>query len=140
MDFVSQPSRAVVAFCDINHIPYDLVDMKIMRGGHKTEEFKKINPNQQIPVIQEEDGFVVWDSHAILRYLKEKHECPDHWYPTDLRKRAAVDQYLEWSHQNLRMGCTFWFIMKVFPEYKGYYPKEEEINTRERERSKQMQT
>lgn len=33
-------------------------------------------------------------SHAILRYLAQKHKTPDHWYPADLERRAKVDQYV----------------------------------------------
>uniref|UniRef100_A0A8D2KWR0 glutathione transferase n=1 Tax=Varanus komodoensis TaxID=61221 RepID=A0A8D2KWR0_VARKO len=37
---------------------------------------------------------------AILLYLSRKYNTPDHWYPSDLKKRAKVDEYLSW-HQSL---------------------------------------
>ncbi len=58
-----------------------------------TPEFRALNPNAKIPVIDDE-GFIVWESHAILRYLAAKHG-PD-WYPGDLHERAIVDQWLDW--------------------------------------------
>lgn len=45
----------------------------------------------------EEDGFVLWDSHAIMGYLVEKYGKDDKLYPKDLRKRAIVDQRLHFE-------------------------------------------
>ena len=42
----------------------------------------------------DEGGFILWESHAILRYLAAKYG-PE-WYPSDLRERAIVDQWLDW--------------------------------------------
>ena len=40
-----------------------------------------------------------------MRYLVQKHQLPDHWYPSDLEKRAKINEYLDWHHQNLRVGA-----------------------------------
>lgn len=37
---------------------------------------------------------------------------PEHWYPKDLQSRALVDEYLEWQHNNTRMGCAMFFQTK----------------------------
>jgi glutathione S-transferase len=58
-----------------------------------TPEFKALNPNAKVPVM-DEGGFILWESHAILRYLAAKYG-PE-WYPSDLRERAIVDQWLDW--------------------------------------------
>ncbi len=37
------------------------------------------------------------NSHTILRYLSQKYNTPDHWYPrSDLLKRTRIDSYLDW--------------------------------------------
>ena len=54
-------------------------------------EFLALNPNGSVPVIID-DGFVLWESGAILRYLSEKTGS-DLW-PSDARERARVDQWL----------------------------------------------
>lgn len=59
-----------------------------------TPEFRALNPNSKVPVM-DEDGFILWESHAILRYLAAKQG--PHWYPADLRQRAIVDQWLDWT-------------------------------------------
>ena len=43
-------------------------------------------------------------SSAILKYLVTKYKLPDHWYPSDLQRRAKIDEYLGWHAPNLRMG------------------------------------
>ena len=43
------------------------------------------------------------ESHTIMRYLALTNNAGD-WYPTDLRKRAKVDEYLDMHHSSLRAG------------------------------------
>ncbi|NXA85626.1 GSTT1 transferase, partial [Melanocharis versteri] len=52
-------------------------------------------------------------SIAILLYLVQKFKTPDHWYPSDLQKRARVDEYLSWQHANIRAKGTKFFFSKV---------------------------
>uniref|UniRef100_A0A1B6H460 Uncharacterized protein n=1 Tax=Cuerna arida TaxID=1464854 RepID=A0A1B6H460_9HEMI len=60
-------------------------------------EFLKLNPLHTIPVIVD-DGFVLWESHAIITYLVSKYGKDDSLYPKDLKKRAIVDQRLHYSN------------------------------------------
>jgi len=78
-----------------------------------TPEFKALNPNAKVPVI-DEDGFILWESHAILRYLAGKYG-PD-WYPADLRARAIVDQWMEWIGTELHEPVRrIFFALHVQP-------------------------
>lgn len=51
-------------------------------------------------------NFKLAESIAILRYLAREFTVPDHWYPRDSRRRARVDEYLEWQHSNTRLHCA----------------------------------
>lgn len=51
VDFMSQPSRAVWAFCLIAKIPFELKETKIAKMEMRTEEYKKINPMAKVPAI-----------------------------------------------------------------------------------------
>lgn len=61
-------------------------------------EFLKLNPNAQVPVILD-DGFVLWESGAIMRYLADKHRSG--LWPKDLKERALVDQWVTWQGTEL---------------------------------------
>jgi glutathione S-transferase len=44
--------------------------------------------------------------------MATKKTIPDHFYPSEPRARAAVDEYLEWQHNNTRLGCAIYFQIK----------------------------
>lgn len=46
-------------------------------------------------------------STAILKYIFNKFNLPDHWYPKDLQRQGRVDEALAWFPQNLRCGAYF---------------------------------
>ena len=44
-------------------------------------------------------------STAIMRYICQKYDLSDHWYPADINKRARIDEYLSWHHTNTRLAA-----------------------------------
>ena len=81
-------------------------------GGLNSPEFMKMNPHGRVPVI-DDDGVIVWESHAILRYLAARYGQPQFWSnsPAD---RSQVDQWMDWSQCSLQPD----FLIGVFW---GYY-------------------
>ena len=71
--------------------------------------------------------FILYESHAIMRYLHETRKCPDHCYPKDPIKRAKIDQYLDWHHTNLRVGVGYQVFKKLFGARLGQQFSEKEI-------------
>ena len=63
--------------------------VKLHKGEHKTPEYLAMNPNGLVPVI-EDDGFVLAESNAIVRYLAARHRSP--LWPEDLRRRAEAEE------------------------------------------------
>ena len=76
-------------------VPYERVDIDFYPGWeHKGDEFRKINPLGHIPVI-DDDGYVLWDAHAILVYLAAKYDPSGTWYPTgDPQRLGEVASWL----------------------------------------------
>jgi len=66
--------------------------------GTKTPEFLAMNPNAQLPVI-EDDGFVLYESMAINFYLAKKHKSP--LYPSDPKQEALALQWSLWETDKL---------------------------------------
>ena len=86
--------QKVVWCCDEIGLGYERFDVGGKFGGNDTPEFLAKNPTGLVPVI-EEDGFVLPESNAIVRYLAARHSAGKLW-PEDLRERAQVDRWMEW--------------------------------------------
>ena len=96
----SQPVRAVVWTCLMKELPFEFVMTSQNRDAKQPEFLASVNPRGTIPAI-DDDGTVLWESHAILIYLCEKHGWTDLW-PSAPEERAKVNQYLHFHHRNTR--------------------------------------
>ncbi|NJD87025.1 MAG: glutathione S-transferase [Betaproteobacteria bacterium] len=105
--------QKVVWTADELGIAYERRDAGGAFGIVATPEYKRMNPNSLVPVI-EEDGFVLWESNAIVRYLAAKH-APGTLWPDDLRRRADVDRWMDWQATTFTpaMRDAFWQLVRV---------------------------
>jgi glutathione S-transferase len=96
-------------------LPYERIDAGMEHGVTKTPEYVKMNPNSLVPTI-EDDGFVLWESHTIVRYLAAKHGMGT-LCPADLRGRADAERWMDWAFtfQNA-MRPVFWGLIRTPPE------------------------
>jgi glutathione S-transferase len=91
-------------------------------GGLETAEFRTMNPNKRIPVI-DDGGTVVWESHAIVRYLAIKYGAGT-LAPEDPGERAKSDMWTDWTLADLQpafTGGVFWNFYRT-PENKRDWP------------------
>jgi len=77
-------------------------------GGTDTPEFLMMNPHGRVPVI-DEDGTVIWESHAILRYLAARQGQGRFW-SDDAGEQSQADRWMDWSQTALQPD----FLMGVF--------------------------
>ncbi len=87
--------RKVLFFLEDVGLPYERLDYGRGFSPTNTPEFLALNPNAMVPVLADGD-VVIWESHAILRYLAAKYG-PDSYFPANLARRAIVDQWLDWK-------------------------------------------
>ncbi len=82
-------------------------------GLTKTPEYLAMNPNSLVPVI-EEDGFVLYESNAIVRYLAARHSKDTLW-PESLRERADADRWMDWQTNTYTpaMRDIFWQLVRT---------------------------
>lgn len=86
-----------------------------------------MNRFQLVPCI-DDDAFKLSASVAIFRYLAQKYRVPDNLYPQDAKKRALVDEYLEWQHLNTRLACSNLFRLQfIQPLLRGKPSDEREV-------------
>lgn len=81
-------------------LPFEREDLGGPFGGNHTPEYLALNPNAVVPTIVD-DGFVLWESNAIIRYLAAKH-APGTLWPADVQARAAGDRWMDWQANVVR--------------------------------------
>jgi glutathione S-transferase len=84
----------VLVVADELKIPYERIDAGLAFGVVDTPEYRKLNPNGRVPTI-EDGGYVLWESHAICRYLAMQYGG-EAIYPRDPKARASVDRWMDW--------------------------------------------
>ncbi|XP_044735595.1 uncharacterized protein LOC123297853 [Chrysoperla carnea] len=93
---LSFPVRAVLLTVKAIDLDIEFIKVNLLDGDHKKPEFTKMNPQHTVPTL-DDDGFYLWDSHAIVTYLVSKYAKDDSLYPKDLKKRAIVDRLLHFD-------------------------------------------
>lgn len=86
-------------------------------GGLDDAGYRALNPNARVPTLRDGD-LVVWESHAIVRYLAAEYDAGGLW-PTDPRERAMADQWTDWTATRFQSAwlAVFESIVRV-PEAK----------------------
>ncbi|MDW8250769.1 MAG: glutathione S-transferase N-terminal domain-containing protein [Myxococcales bacterium] len=72
---------------------YEFVTVDLMKGEHKTPAYLAKHPFGVVPVLEEEDGFLLYESRAIIRYLDGKLPGVQ-LTPSDARTRAEMEQWI----------------------------------------------
>jgi glutathione S-transferase len=91
---------------------FELVEVDLMAGEHKTPEFLKLNPFGQVPVL-EDDGVIVSDSNGIMVYLARKFGKTD-WLPEGVIEAAQVQRWLSVAAGELAYGAAAARLITVF--------------------------
>jgi glutathione S-transferase len=84
-----------------------------------------MNPNGLVPTIND-DGLILWDSHAIVRHLSRKHGKGTLW-PSDEKVLADADRWMEWYSTTLwnNLRPIFWNLVRVEPDKRDMKAVEE---------------
>jgi glutathione S-transferase len=96
-------------------IPYERIDAGMQFGVVNTPEYRRMNPTGLVPTI-DDDGFTLWESHSIVRYLCAKHSAGKLW-PTELKARADAERWMDWAFTfQGAMRNVFWGLIRTPPE------------------------
>lgn len=115
-------------------LPYERIDAGMHFGGVNQDWYRAMNPNGRVPVIND-DGFVLWESNAIVRYLAAKQTVPtgnnaspgrgaapgnrtpsaNTLWPANVQVRADADRWMDWatSTMNPVMTPLFWGLIRT---------------------------
>ena len=93
-------------------LEYERID-----AGHRFGEVSaELNPNRTVPVLQDGDGQILWESAAILRYLASQYGGGGAFWPAEAAARADVDRWAEWAKLNVALAFTgpvFWQVVRT---------------------------
>jgi len=102
----------VELFMSLLRLPYEIVEVDLRAGAHKTPEFVAKNAFGQIPLI--EDGEVTLaDSNAILVYLEGSY-APGQWLPREPLAAARVQRWLSVAAGPLAFGAAAARVIELF--------------------------
>src|SRR3954470_18280871 len=97
-------------------IPLEYVVVDLVKGEQRGEAHRALNPNARVPVL-EDDGFVLWESRAIIVYLTEK-VAKQTLLPTDAWGRAEVNRWMFWCAAHMAPANTI-LVMENFVKALG---------------------
>jgi len=103
--------QKVVWCCDELGLAYERIDCGGKFGINDTPAYLAMNPNGLVPVI-DEDGFILYESNAIVRYLAARDP---RLFPQEPRRRADVDRWMEWQSTGFTPAQTqaFWMLIRT---------------------------
>jgi glutathione S-transferase len=91
--------QKVLWCCAELDIAFERIDAGGKFGVSKTDAYRALNPNGLVPTI-EDDGFVLWESNVIVRYLAAR-DGAGRLYPDDLRVRFDAERWMDWQATTL---------------------------------------
>jgi glutathione S-transferase len=98
-------------------LPHQRIDIGGPFGRNREPAYLAMNPNGLVPTLEEEDGFLLWESNAIVRYLAARHGARV-LEPADLRARARASAWMDWQLSVLGPAIfdAFWGLIRTSPE------------------------
>ena len=93
--------------------PFEHIPLGGDFGGLDDPEYLALNPHGRIPTL-DDDGVVVWESNAIIRYLSAAY-CRGTCWPEDPVDRALADQWMSWAQTTLygHFNRLFWLTVRT---------------------------
>ena len=110
---LSGHSHRVQLALSLMGLPFEMIDVDLMKAAHKSPDFLKLNPFGQVPVLEDGDT-VVFDSNAILVYLAAKYDPAGRWMPRDPKGQADVQAWFSVAAGQIAFGPATARLITVF--------------------------
>jgi glutathione S-transferase len=107
-------------------LAHERIDIGGPFGKNREADYLAMNPNGLVPTLQEDDGFLLWESNSIVRYLAAKHRSTV-LEPADLHARARANSWMDWQLSVLAPAIpgAFWGLIRTPPEQRDHAAIEE---------------
>lgn len=112
--------QKVLWCCEELELPYERIDAGMQFGVVTTPEYLALNPNALVPTI-EDDGFVLWESNVIVRYLASRHGVGS-LLPADTQTRFSAEKWMDWQATTLwpAFRAVFMGLVRTPPERRDH--------------------
>jgi glutathione S-transferase len=97
--------------------PYERIDVGGPFGQTKTAEYLAMNPTSLVPTL-DDNGFILWESNAILRYICQSYATVSDLFPPEPRARAVIDHWMDFQQTTLNrpQSVIFQGLVRTPPE------------------------
>jgi glutathione S-transferase len=121
----SNVQKAMWAIGEIG-LPHERIDIAGPFGKNREAAYLAMNPNGLVPTLEEEDGYLLWESNTIVRYLAAKHRS-NILEPADLRTRANASKWMDWQLAVAGPAIfeCFWGLIRTPPDKRNHVAIEE---------------
>jgi glutathione S-transferase len=101
-------------------LPHERIDIGGSFGKNREPAYLAMNPNGLVPTL-EEDGFLLWESNSIVRYLAAKYGVGT-LEPPDMQARARASSWMDWQLTVAAPAITpvFWGLIRTPPEKRDH--------------------
>ncbi|WP_158744292.1 glutathione S-transferase family protein [Acidisphaera sp. L21] len=108
--------QKVLWCCEELGLPFERIDAGMQYGRNQDDDYLAMNPNGRVPTI-EDDGFRLWESNSIIRYLALQYAPAHPIYPAAPRERAGMERWLDWVLTTLQPAerPVFWGYVRTDP-------------------------
>jgi glutathione S-transferase len=102
-------------------LAHERIDVGGAFGKNNEPEYLAKNPNGLVPTLEEEDGFILWESNTVVRYLAGKHGAGT-LEPTDPKLRARASSWMDWQLSVCAPAIhgLFWGLIRTPPEKRDH--------------------
>jgi glutathione S-transferase len=116
----SNVQKAMFAIGELK-LAYERFDIGGQFGKNREPDYLAMNPNGLVPTLQEDDGFLLWESNSIIRYLAAKHGAGT-LEPSDLHARALASKWMDWQLSVFGPAMTpvFWGLVRTPAEQRDH--------------------
>jgi glutathione S-transferase len=116
----SNVQKAMFAVGELK-LPHQRIDVGGGFGKNREAPYLAMNPNGLVPTLEEDDGFLLWESNTIIRYLAAKHGTGS-LEPADLRTRALASKWMDWQLSVYGPAITpvFWGLIRTPAEQRDH--------------------
>jgi glutathione S-transferase len=114
---ISSNTRKVMWALKELRLSYEFINIDLMQGAHKSQDFLAINPNGRVPVLETASAGIISESNAILLYLSSQASPEHELFIGSDQKMAQVYQWTLWQASDLSSTILKPWLMKLYAKF-----------------------